>query len=129
MALAVYCGAGASAPAPGEHLERRPALVTGRGHRDTHLPALPCRLQGARQSGQAAATGTDERTCAHRALQVHRGVLAILLVVHCGNQLNYLCDTWTPPHTALALPGWAADVARARGAGCPYGRRVSRTSR
>jgi len=77
----------------------------------TYLSAR--RVRVAWQDGQAAASGTEGRIRADRALRVNLGVLAFLLAFSCWNQLNYLYDTWQPPHTARALPGWTAYVVRA----------------
>ena len=45
--------------------------------------------------------------------KINLSVLAGLLAFSVWNQLNYLYETWTPPRTALALPGWTAYLVRA----------------
>jgi hypothetical protein len=54
------------------------------------------------------------------ALRVNLAVLAGLLAFSSWNQLNYLSLTWTPPYTALALPGWLAYVVRALVVPCAF---------
>ena len=89
------------------------ADANGRGVRGVRTSLSACCVRVAWQDGQAAASRTEERIRADRALQVNVGVLAFLLAFSWWNQLNDLSDTWTPPHTALALPGWTAYVVRA----------------
>ena len=46
-------------------------------------------------------------------LRVNVAVLAGLLAFSSWNQLNYLSETWTPPHSAIVLPGWLPYIVRA----------------
>jgi hypothetical protein len=70
---------------------------------ETHTYSTARRVRAAWQDGPSALG----------ALKVNLAILAGLLAFSSWNQLNYLYLTWTPPHTALALPGWIAYLIRA----------------
>jgi hypothetical protein len=80
---------------------------------ETHCYISARRVRVAWQDGQASTPGSIERERATRAMRVNLAILTGLLAFSAWNQLNYLYDTWTPPTTALALPGWLAYVVRA----------------
>jgi hypothetical protein len=89
------------------------AVYFGAGHLP---PAIEASLNAALPWSLAFAVETHTYITARRvraawqdkqrdALRVNLAVLAGLLAFSSWNQLNYLSLTWTPPHTALALPG------------------------
>jgi hypothetical protein len=118
-AVAVYFGAG--------HL---PAILEGVLNAtlpwslafaiETHTYISARRVRLAWQDRQASPSESDEHKRATDAMKVNLGILAILLAFSAWNQLNYLYETWTPPATALALPGWAAYVVRALVIPCAF---------
>lgn len=77
----------------------------------TYLTAR--RVRAAWQALQASNKGADEHMQASRSMKVNLGILGGLLTFSMYNQLEYLAATWTPPHTALTLPGPLAYVLRA----------------
>jgi hypothetical protein len=62
---------------------------------------------------QAAALGSDEYERAGRSTRINLWILAGLLAFSMYNQLQYLAQTWTPPHTPLTPPGPFAYLVRA----------------
>ena len=99
-AVAVYFGAGHLPPSVESALNGiLPWALSFAVETHTYITAR--RVRAAWQEKQAGA------------LKVNLAVLAGLLAFSAWNQLNYLYETWTPPHTALALPGWLAYVVRA----------------
>src|SRR5262249_28413892 len=109
-AVAVYFCAGHLPPQAGSALDASlPWALAIAVEIHTYLTAR--RVRSAWVDGQAAAHGSDERHSADRALRVNLGILAFLLGFSMWNQYNYLTSgAWTPPHTALQLPGWTAYV-------------------
>jgi hypothetical protein len=111
-AVAVYFGAG--------HL---PAIIEGALNAalpwalafaiEVHTYVTARRVRLAWQDRQASTHDAPEWSRASDAMRVNLAILAVLLAFSSWNQLNYLYETWTPPATALALPGWAAYVVRA----------------
>ncbi len=97
------------------------ALYFGAGH----LPGmLETGLNAALPWTLAAAIETHTYSTARRVraawqehqsgvLKVNLAILAGLLAFSSWNQLNYLAETWTPPHTQLAVPGPLAYLIRA----------------
>jgi len=77
---------------------------------ETHTYSTARRVRAAWQDG-AAARG---------ALKVNLAILAGLLAFSSWNQLNYLAETWTPPHTALAVPSPLAYLIRALIVPCAF---------
>jgi len=111
-AVAVYFGAGHLPPAIEEPLNA--ALPWALAFAvEVHTYVTARRVRSAWQDIQAATKDQPEHTRARDALRVNLGILAALLLFSCWNQLNYLVETWTPPATAFALPGWVAYVVRA----------------
>jgi hypothetical protein len=99
-AVAVYFGAGHLPPAVENSLNA--ALPWSLAFAvETHTYITARRVRAAWQDKQ------------RDALRVNLAILAGLLAFSSWNQLNYLSLTWTPPATALALPGWLAYVVRA----------------
>lgn len=80
---------------------------------EVHTYLTARRVRAAWQTTQAAVDGTEERGRAIAALKVNLGILAGLLSFSMWNQLQYLGETWQPPHTVLALPGPLAYLIRA----------------
>lgn len=76
---------------------------------ETHSYLSARRVRAAWQALQA----TPQDAGARHSLRVNLGILAGLLSFSMFNQLQYLAATWTPPHTALSLPGPLAYVVRA----------------
>jgi hypothetical protein len=111
-AVAVYFGAG--------HL---PSIIEGALNAalpwalafaiEVHTYVAARRVRLAWQDRQASTHDAPEWSRASDAMCVNLAILAVLLAFSSWNQLNYLYETWTPPATALALPGWAAYVVRA----------------
>lgn len=111
-AVAVYFGAGHLPKVVQDVLDGTlPWVLSFSVETHTYLSAR--RVRSAWQDMQASAKGSPEHDKAVGALKVNLGVLAFLVAFSCWNQLNYLYDTWMPPHTALALPGWLSYVVRA----------------
>ncbi|HEY1388862.1 MAG TPA: hypothetical protein VGF38_09985 [Ktedonobacterales bacterium] len=118
-AVAVYFGAG--------HL---PSLIEGALNAtlpwslafaiETHTYITARRVRLAWQDRQASTHEAPEWARATDAMKVNLGILAVLLAFSAWNQLNYLYETWTPPATALALPGWSAYVVRALVIPCAF---------
>jgi len=77
---------------------------------ETHTYSTARRVRAAWQDGQQA----------RGALKVNISILAGLLAFSSWNQLNYLAETWTPPHTALAVPGPLAYLIRALIVPCAF---------
>lgn len=111
-AVAVYFGAGHLPIVVAAALDGAlPWVLASAVEIHTYLSAR--RVRSSWQDMQASARSSAEHDKAVGALRVNLGVLALLVAFSAWNQLNYLYDVWTPPHTTLALPGWLAYVIRA----------------
>lgn len=65
-------------------------------------------MRQAWQDRNAASMGSDEFERAGAQMRLNLGILGALLLFSMYNQLQYLAQTWTPPHTPLTPPGpWA----------------------
>ena len=80
---------------------------------ETHMYLTARRVRAAWQALQSATRGSAERGRAMGSMRVNLAILAGLLAFSMFNQLEYLAATWTPPQTALALPGPLAYLVRA----------------
>lgn len=118
-AVAVYFGAGHLPPlVEGALNAALPWALAIAVELHTYITARRVRL--AWQDRQASTHDAPEWARATDAMKVNLAILAVLLAFSSWNQLNYLYETWTPPATALALPGWAAYVVRALVIPCAF---------
>jgi hypothetical protein len=83
------------------------------GALEVHTYLSARRVRAAWQDLQAASLGSDEYERAGRSMRVNLWILAGLLAFSMYNQLQYLAQTWTPPHTPLTPPGPLAYLVRA----------------
>jgi hypothetical protein len=111
-AVAVYFGAGHLPPLIEAALNAAlPWALAFAIETHTYISARRVRL--AWQDRQASTHGAPEWSRANDAMKVNLAILGVLLAFSAWNQLNYLYETWTPPATTLALPGWSAYIVRA----------------
>lgn len=69
----------------------------------TYLTAR--RVRKAWQDSNASVLGSDEHERAVKQMKLNIWILAALLAFSMYNQLQYLAQTWTPPHLPLTPPG------------------------
>jgi hypothetical protein len=80
---------------------------------ETHTYLTARCVRSAWQGMQATVKDSAEYERAVGAMKINLCILVGLLSFSMLNQLQYLSQTWTPPHTGLALPTWLAYIVRA----------------
>lgn len=83
------------------------------GALEIHTYLTARRVRKSWQDWSAAALGSDEHERAAAQMKLNLWILAALLAFSMYNQLQYLAQTWTPPHTPLTPPGFWPYLIRA----------------